>query len=895
MTQIAEHDGEHAVDRDKPPVRAPLSGSQRRLWYMSQLHPENPFYNVTIASKLEGRLDTEALRQTLRDLVQRHEILRTRYPVANGQPLQEVVPLGDWQVQCDVRLIAGREAQDRELQDYAQRIARREILLDEGPVFRAYLLSVADDCHGLVLLTHHIAIDQQSINVLMDELEVIYEARLAGDRPNLPLTASYREFSAWQNQQIERRDPVLRAYWGRLLVDPPRPLPLPREQPGQDDAMRLGREHRFQIDAAQTLRIRSLCRRTRTTPSMVLLAVLSALLSRYTARRAFFVGTTTAFRASTYKRTIGCFINTLALPIDVEDGDTFENFLLRTRSNVLDAFTHHELPYERLIELARLKHPASGNAFVNTYFQFQPPALASRITGSKRFKPDIHVHNGRAKFALMLNASDRQTHIDCTIEYDAQRFNDISIQTLASDFHVALLTWLDTPSAAIGDCPIQLDTRLWVEDANSSLRSPPAAGTDVAEDNHGDLPPTESKLAELWFDLLGKRPTRSSSDFAALGGHSLLTAQLAWRIRETFAVDVRIADLQRSPGLADMARLVAAAPPSRKSSTAAPQPASRLTMLGGLPCHLELGSWKLEQLDDLIAGRGNVAAADHLHRIAWAFAGTPFQFETRRPLPVGNRLPIRLGAFDCFTFVLTVLALAAAGDINDFARLLAALRYKDSREQGLDSDPEHGTIFDFAEEALLVNAVERGLLLDVTPDIAAGSSLEFVETQLSPVRRAAELDPLELWATPKLGRRTISAGFIPHASFGCLDDGASLRNGDIVLMSRGGSPGGQIIDHLGFVHVDNGQTHLLQSTRHFAYHPPPDSPPAAGGYTGIFYDEERRREQIGVGIGGGYLGDAFTLYQGSLPLFGYRSGERRLLSDYLRGAFTRCLVLRPTF
>ena len=468
------------------------------------------------------------------------------------------------------------------------------------------------------------------------------------------------------------------------------------------------------------------------------------------------------------------------------------------------------------------------------------------------------------------------------------------MRTIASDFCAAVVKWLQHPALGIGGCPVELDTAGWTERDHKTCRASRVTKDDTINLAGGDFDSTELKLAVLWLDLLGRQPTQKNDDFFALGGHSLMTAQLAWRIRELFAADVRIADLQRSSQLAEMARLIELAPRYVKRS-AVPAPANRLTMVGGLPCQLELGSWTLEQLEDLLADRAGASACDHLHRVASAFLGTPFQFESRRPLPLGNCLPIRLGTFDCFTFVLTTIALAASRDLDEFARVLAVLRYKELLAQGIDSDPETGTIFDFAEEALLANAVERGLLIDVTREIGAGVELEFVQTRLSPVRRTAAMDPLELWATPKLGRLAISATFIPRVAFGLFDDTAALRNGDIVLMSRGGSPGGQIIDHLGLVHIEDGRTHLLQSTRHYAHHPAPGPPPQNGEYTGIFYDEEKRCEQIGVGIGGSYLGDEFTLYQGDLPLFGYRRGERRLLSDYLQGAFKRALVLRPNF
>ena len=252
MTRIVENDSQGRAGRSERPVSAPLSTSQRRLWYMSQLSPGNPFYNVTIASRIEGQIDIDALCQAVRDLVQRHEILRTRYPVEEGRPLQEVVALGDWQVHCETRLMGDRRLQESELQHFAERIARSEIRLDEGPLFRAHLLKVAEDLHGLILLTHHIAIDQQSINILMDELEAVYGARLVGKRARLPPVPSYREFSAWQARRTSEREAELLSYSERILRLTPRPLPLPREEPERDDELRLGKEHRFQVDSAQT-------------------------------------------------------------------------------------------------------------------------------------------------------------------------------------------------------------------------------------------------------------------------------------------------------------------------------------------------------------------------------------------------------------------------------------------------------------------------------------------------------------------------------------------------------------------------------------------------------------------------------------------------------------------
>jgi hypothetical protein len=315
-----------------------------------------------------------------------------------------------------------------------------------------------------------------------------------------------------------------------------------------------------------------------------------------------------------------------------------------------------------------------------------------------------------------------------------------------------------------------------------------------------------------------------------------------------------------------------------------------------VPCQIELGTWSIEKVDSLIASLndGELSAGERVARTAFAFWGTPFQFESRRPLPLRGRLPVRLGAFDCATFVYTALALGLSRNFGEFIETLRALRYRDPESATIDSDPESGTIFDFVEESLVVNAVELGLLTDVTPEIANGTPLETLRTRLVAVRRDASRDPLELWATPKLGRAPIAMSLLPRTAFDRLGPKTALKSGDIVMMARGTGETGHVVDHVGIAHVDHTGSYLLQSTRHFAWSSDPrPSPPVR--YTGIFYDEARRCEQIGVGIGGGFVGDDVSFTRDGMDYHGYEAGGRRLLIDYLDGAqFNRMLVLRPT-
>ena len=865
------------LSADRAELLAPLSDAQRRLWYMAALEPGSAYYNVTIGCRLDGPLDGAALDAAVDDLVERHEILRTHYPHIGGEPFQRVAPAAGFRVHHVHRPIAapGRAAA---IDAFARRIATRRIDLAKGPVFEAHRLTLAPACGALVLLTHHIAIDQQSINTLMAELDACYAARAAGRLPSLPAVPSYRDFAAWHQGQVERRLPALRAYWRAHLAAAPAPLPLPPVSRSDGERGGLGAEQCFRLEGGDVERLRALCRETRSTPFMVLLTVFSALLHRYTGRSRFFVGTTTAFRgAREFAGTIGCFINTLAIPIEVAPDADLASLLDEVRHRAIDAFTRHDYSYERLVQLCREQHPGSPADFVNVYFQFQPQRLA-RSAAAHRFVPNVNVHNGRAKFPLMLNASDRGERIDCTFEFERDRFSAAEIRTLQDDFVAAVRLMIADGAAPVAAIRIGLDTAAWRGIEREALG--PVVESEAALDE------TEAALAAIWLDLVETLPERRSESFAGLGGHSLLKAQLAWRIRKDLGVSVRLAELQRADTLAEMAMVVGAATGGPQQPVS--RPAYDFESIAGLSCQVELGTWRRESIEALLAGRPGESMPARIARIAWAFAGTPFQFESRRPLPPPGRLPVRLGAFDCYTFVMTVLALASARSMEGFVRNLARLRYRDPA--AIDSHPESGTIFDFAEEALLVNAVRLGLLRDVTGEVAG--SWHRVATVLAPVRRDAAVDPAELWATPKLGAAPIAARVIEKADFGCFDRAGALRRGDVLLMSRSDPASGHIVDHLGFVDLKDDIPYLLQCTRHFARHDRPQ-PQGDGLHARVFYDSERRLEQIGVGIAGHYAGDGHTIQMMGTPLFGYDAGSKRPLRDYLDGAFSSAVVLRP--
>ncbi|WP_282045868.1 N-acetylmuramoyl-L-alanine amidase-like domain-containing protein [Roseibium album] len=865
---------------DRPAM--PLSDAQRRMWYMAQRDPGNVFYNVTIACDLDPACDVILLEQSLVDVVTRHEILRTVYPEEQGEPSQSVQAPTGFGLRRVMAHEGGKGA-EAALRAEAESIAQTVLDLAAGPVFQAYLVSLDTGARALVLLSHHIAIDQHSINVLLADLETAYDARQAGRAPGFLPIPTYRDYTAWSRERFVRREQALLGYWRGVLAAPPSPLPLPLGNGGEERGQ-VGGEQSFEIGAEETRALKRLCRETRATPFIVLLAAFAALLQARSGRRRFFVGTTTAFRGDAcFNNTLGCFINTLAIPVQVDPSDTVDALIRRTRSDVIDAFGSYELSYERLVQLCRAMHPTGDPQPVNVYFQFQPGRLVGGDPG-RRFKPSINVHNGRAKFPLMLNASDLGDRISCTFEFERERFSAADIRALQDAFLTILAGFLQAEpgtDALPGLLHWSTDPK-WQSPEEATVRNEPVdPGAGEA-----DWSETEERIATIWEDLLGTRPVSNADSFAALGGHSLLAARLAWRLRQEVGANLRLAELQTADTLAAMAVLAETA--VSRLATAAP-PVKVLTRIGGISCQFELGIWTMRELEALIVPSAGEGIGARVARIGWAFAGSPFQFDSRRPLPPKGVLGVRLGTFDCYTYVLTVLALAQSVSLEDFVRRLASLRYRDISQ--IDSHPETGTIFDFAEEALLLNGTRRGLLRDVTAEIAGADGCERVSSVLEPIRRLPEVDPDELWATPKLGTRETVARMIHRDGFQCLKESSGLCAGDVLLMSRGRVVGG-FVDHLGIVDMDEEGPHLLQCTRHFALHG--QARPAGGGlFTGIFYDEDRRCEQIGVGVAGRHAGEEHALTIGGVIMHGYHVCGKRPLIDYLEGAFTGVIVLRP--
>jgi amino acid adenylation domain-containing protein len=351
----------------------PLSFAQEPLWFLDQLVPGNPFFNMPSAYRLAGPLDVEALRRAFDEIVERHDVLRTTFPAPGGRPFQRVAP------PAPVPL----EVEDVGSEEEAQRLAAEEAALpfdlERGPVLRARLLRLGSEDHVLLVTVHHIVADGWSTGVLLRELTALYAG---GTLPALPV--QYADYARWQRQWLEGE--VLEAhlrFWQAHLAGAPPALELPADRPRPDLPSYRGGMERFDIPAGVSARLRVLGRSLGATLQMTLLAAYKVLLARWTGSGDIVVGVTAAGRGrAELEDLVGLFVNTLALRTDLAGDPPFDVVVRCVRQTVLDAFAHQEAPFDKVVERIKPPRDLRRNPVVQVAFEFQDHTPVPAVLGA---------------------------------------------------------------------------------------------------------------------------------------------------------------------------------------------------------------------------------------------------------------------------------------------------------------------------------------------------------------------------------------------------------------------------------------------------------------------------------------------------------------------------------
>jgi non-ribosomal peptide synthetase component F len=431
----------------------PLSFAQQRLWFLAQLEPGSPFYNVPVALRLRGDLDASALSGALDEVVARHEALRTTFPSVDGEPRQvigPVLPVGLETV--DLRAIT-EERQEEEARARALEEALRSFDLAVGPLFRALLLRLDSDDHVLLLTMHHIVADGWSMGVLAEELSALYTAFTAGDAsPLQPLPIQYADFAVWQREWLQG-DVLERelAYWREQLAGAPTVLELPTDRPRDSVQSLEAEEVRVIIPGELTEGLRRLGTEHRCTLFMTLLAGFQALLSRYSGQDDILVGSPVANRpVYEVEPLIGLFLNTLVMRAEFADDPGFADLLDRVASTTVDAFAHQDLPFERVVDEIRPQRRRNAHPVFQVFF-----ALQSMDTAYPAF-PGLAVSGFRTptqatEFDLSLSLWEHPEGLTGWLEYRSDLFDRTTIELLVDHYRAFLERVVADPTRRVSE------------------------------------------------------------------------------------------------------------------------------------------------------------------------------------------------------------------------------------------------------------------------------------------------------------------------------------------------------------------------------------------------------------------------------------------------------------
>jgi amino acid adenylation domain-containing protein len=400
----------------------PLGFVQERLWFLEQLEPGHPLYNVPLALGLRGRLDPSALEASLREVVRRHASLRAAFSAEGGTPVQRVCEAVD--LRLERRDMAGL-AED-EVRRCAEVEVRRAFDLSRAPLLRALLLRRDEDEHVLVLTFHHLVGDGWSVGVLVRELGDLYPAFVAGRPSPLPeLGIQFCDFALWERQHFSGRalQEKLR-FWTRALAGAPQALELPTDRPRP--AVRSGAGGRCALILAPRLvdALQALAQAESATLFMVLLAAFQTLLYRYSGQEDLLVGTPVAARVrQELEPLIGCFANTMVLRGDLASRPTFRQLLRRVRRATLAAYEHQDLPFEQLVQALQPARDLGRNPLFQAFFALHNMPMPRLDVAGLRLAP-FEVETQTAKFDLSLALAPAPAGLTASLEYSTDLFDE---------------------------------------------------------------------------------------------------------------------------------------------------------------------------------------------------------------------------------------------------------------------------------------------------------------------------------------------------------------------------------------------------------------------------------------------------------------------------------------
>jgi len=418
------------------PERLPMSYAQQRLWFLDQLQGKSTEYNVPEALRLRGELDYSALERALSAIVQRHEILRTRFAEAeDGQPVQIIDPESRVFLQIEDLSGLDEETRQRQIAEAKRNEQEKPFDLACGPLLRMKLFKLAERDHVLLRTFHHIVTDGWSQGTFNREFMLLYEAFHQNQAdPLQPLSIQYADFALWQRRWLDESLADQLAYWKQQLAGIPEELALPKDRPRPPRQTFDAGACQISLSPGQTAALKRLSQGSQATLFMTLLAIFATLLQRYSGQDDVVVGSPIANRQEEQlEQLIGFFVNSLVLRVRVNPAQTFSELLSGVRKMALDAYRHQDLPFERLVEELSPQRSLNKTPLYQVLFLLQnAPMQAPALQGLEMEHlpgEGLHTH-----FDMELQAMERGDTMGLFWVYNRDLFERWRIEQMARHY-----------------------------------------------------------------------------------------------------------------------------------------------------------------------------------------------------------------------------------------------------------------------------------------------------------------------------------------------------------------------------------------------------------------------------------------------------------------------------
>ena len=483
LAQAVEEEFKTGRKLEAPPIeilsreeRLPLSFAQQRLWFLDQMEPGNPFYNLGGAVRLRGPLDIAALKKSFDEVLRRHEVLRASF-TGSGEDVRQIIA-SQVELQLPVVDLEHFEPDEREneIQRLAVEEAQRPFDLGHGPLLRTTLLRLAEDEHVVLFTMHHIVSDEWSIGLLIHEISICYEAFSLGQPALLPeLKVQYADYAGWQQRWLggETIETIL-FYWKKQLDGAPLVLDLPAEGARPPVQTYQGATYQFELGAALTEKLKTSSRQQGATLFMTLLAAFQTLVYRYTGQEDFVIGTPVANRSrQELESLIGFFVNLLVLRCELTAGMTFTDHLRRVRETALDAYAHQDLPFEKLVEELQPERDLSRSPVFQVLFALQnaPVDLLSPDLAGVEMSP-MEIERGISRYDLGVSIIETKGSLYVAFEYNTQLFTASRMRRMAEHYTNLLENIVAEPQKKIEELELigAEERRLLLGDFNQTVR-----------------------------------------------------------------------------------------------------------------------------------------------------------------------------------------------------------------------------------------------------------------------------------------------------------------------------------------------------------------------------------------------------------------------------------------